>query len=282
MPRVVLRYLRVEGGGHLVRVDDGGGGVGHAREHLHTIRRVRDRRRPDEEASLAEAGLLRLGRQRQLLVPRVDLAAVGVALHRDRQATDCVRKGVRPLSSAVCVRACRPMREQEGGVRCGSTGGARRAARARRGSLRGCEPLSMVSARRIIPAQMPHAGFPDATKAFTGSSRAESMRPTPIEVDSPPGRMRASTEARCAGVVTGTPTTPELANRLTAARCSANEPWSARTPTRIVSGRSASVRAFDELGDEMRRSTPPETKLIVTETLLERSDHVGVAEGNDR
>ena len=92
-----------------------------------------------------------------------------------------------------------------------------------------CAPSSSWSASRISPAQMPHVGLPDSTNSLTSPSRLASTRPWPMAVDSPPGRMRASTPESSNGVRTSTPSTPGW--RSSAAMCSAKPPWMARTPT---------------------------------------------------
>mmetsp|Transcript_5597 Transcript_5597/g.12946 ORF Transcript_5597/g.12946 Transcript_5597/m.12946 type:complete len:459 (+) Transcript_5597:373-1749(+) len=81
--------------------------------------------------------------------------------------------------------------------------------------------FSKWSARRIMPAHTPHTGF-DAVNVRSGWSRPASMMQWPIAVDSPPGRMSASTSASSSAVRTSMPLTPLC--RPIALRCSLKPP----------------------------------------------------------
>src|SRR3954470_72988 len=86
----------------------------------------------------------------------------------------------------------------------------------------------MSAAKRIIPAHVPNAGIPPRSRSATGSLSSDVTSRRFIVVDSPPGRTRALTAARCSGRRTSTGSAPSSA-RIWA--CSRTSPCSARTPT---------------------------------------------------
>ena len=95
-------------------------------------------------------------------------------------------------------------------------------------------PSVIVEARSTSPAHVPNAGIPARSRDATGASSPEVTSRCEIAVDSPPGRMSASTDASSSGVRTGLASHPRSQS---AARCSRTSPCKARTPTRTSTSR---------------------------------------------
>mmetsp|Transcript_6132 Transcript_6132/g.17592 ORF Transcript_6132/g.17592 Transcript_6132/m.17592 type:complete len:243 (+) Transcript_6132:612-1340(+) len=96
-----------------------------------------------------------------------------------------------------------------------------------------CPPFFMPvarSARKIMPAQVPHTGRDSAQKARRSGMRPHRSATLAMVVLSPPGIMRPDTLASCSLVRTSTGTTP--GSRRRDAMCSRNDPCSASTPMR--------------------------------------------------
>src|SRR2546423_871769 len=128
------------------------------------------------------------------------------------------------------------------------------------------------SAIMIIPAQVPNAGMPSATRLRTGSNNSAVGAGLHIAVDSPPGITRASTCSSSCGRRTKTVWAPSA---FRAAACSRKSPCSASTP--IVASWAwlpATVRVA--LVGRQRVEVDPDHGLA--EVARDLGDQVGVVE----
>src|SRR6185312_8892777 len=89
-------------------------------------------------------------------------------------------------------------------------------------------PSSAWWASTIIPAHVPRNAPPRACRSRMGCSRSYASISFDIVEDSPPGITRPSSPSRSRGSRTSTASTPTSRS---AAMCSRNAPWRARTPT---------------------------------------------------
>jgi len=102
-------------------------------------------------------------------------------------------------------------------------------------------PSSTSRLNRMRPAHVERVGMPPARRSRSGISRSNTWRRRLIVVDSPPGRISASTRSSSSGVRTVDASAPQPR---TASRCSWTSPWRARTPTRrMVNSLSADANA---------------------------------------
>ncbi len=129
-----------------------------------------------------------------------------------------------------------------------------------------------------MPAHVPKIGAPAWARSRIGWRRPQRSMSLRIVVLSPPGRMRPATSSRSAGRRTSTGVAPTWRSIAT---CSANAPWTARTPMRIPSirmAREARLPAADRQPLRLRDGFQGDAAHRLPEALGDLGDDLGIVE----